>query len=120
MKDLRIYYSGSAYFDTYCSRWDQEDYALVIEMHLTKEERDKLRNNIRPGAVAELYRLLGRPVYYDTSFGSNTIRVEPIAGSQLAKMYSAKTIYVKNYSEKITRANTFLVKITGYISGSTV
>jgi len=120
MKDLRIYYSGSAYFDTYCSRWDQDDYSLIIEMHLTKEERDKLRNNIRPGAVAELYRLLGRPVYYDTSFGRNTIKVAPISGTQLAKMHSEKTIYVKNYSERITPANEFHVKITGYISGSIV
>ena len=118
--DLRIYVSGGAYIECPCSRWDQDNYTLIVEAYLTKSQRDILRSKIRPGAVAEMYQLLGRPVYYDTSFGSNTIRLVPISGTQLANMHSAKTVYVKNYAERITPANDFHIKIEAFISGSLV
>lgn len=120
LNDMRIYVSGGSYIDCPCSRWDQENYTLIIETYLDKDKRDILRSKIRPGAVAELFQLLGRPVYYDTSFGSNTLRITPIAGTQLANMHSEKIIYVKNYAERITPANDFHIKIEGYISGSLV
>ena len=117
MNDLRIYVSGGSYIECPCARWDEENYSVTIETYLTKSQRDTLRNNIRPGAVAELYRILGKPVYYDTSFGMNTITVAPISGTQLANMHSEVTLYVKNYAERITDANDFHVKIVGYKSG---
>ena len=120
LNDLKITVSGGSYIECPCSRWDQDDYSITIETYLSKSQRDTLRSHIKPGAVKELYQILGRPVYYDTSFGSNTITVTPIAGTQLANMRSEKTIYVRNYSESITPSNEFRVKIVGYISGSIV
>ena len=116
MNDLRIYVSGGSYIECPCARWDEEDYSVIIETYLNKDQRDLLRNNIRPGAVAQLYQILGKPVYYDTSFGCNTITISPISGTQLANMHSGVTVYVKNYSERILDSNDFHVKITGYVS----
>ena len=120
LNDMRIYVSGGAYIDCACSRWDQDNYSLIVEAFLNKSQRDLLRSKIKPGAVAELYQLLGRSVYYDTSFGSNTIRIVPISGTQLYNMHSEKTIYVKRYSERITDSNDFHIKIEAFISGSLV
>jgi len=110
MNDLRIYIPGGRHIDCPCARWDEDNFSIVIETYLNKNQRDLLRNNIRPGAVAELYRILGKPVYYDTSFGYNTITISPISGTQLANMRSGVTVYVKNYSEKILDSNDFHVK----------
>jgi len=120
VNDLRIYVSGGSIITCPCSRWDQDNYTIIIETYLNRNQRDLLRSNIRPGAVAELYRLLGRPVYYDTSFGSNTIKLSPVSGTRLAEMHSDTVIYVKRYSERITDANDFHVKIEAFISGSLV
>jgi len=120
MGNLKIYVSGGRVIECWCSRYQIDGYSLIIETYLPKQKRDLLRNNIRPGAVSEFYRLLGKPYYYDTSFGCNTITVVPVSGSNLYQYYTPKTIYVKNYTERITPANDFHVKIVGYISGSLV
>lgn len=69
--DLRIYYdslTGSDVINCWCSRWDVDNYSIVAETWLKKNDLQTLRNNIRPGATKELYRILGRPRFTDTSW----------------------------------------------------
>jgi len=102
-------------FDCWCSRWDRNDYSVVIETWLNQSQRNLLRSHIRPGAVAEMYQILGRPHYYDTSFGYNTLTITPKTGYQLANMEDSITIGVRNYTERITDSNEYFVKIEGFI-----
>jgi len=139
--DLLIYYSSMAdrsnnYISCWCSRWDTQKYSLILETWLTKSEAQTLRNNIRPGAVDELYQVLGKPVYYDRSWqGKNTLRIVPnkykrrmgsqpdegdLIKSSLPSMRKERVIYVKTYSEHPLKNNLIEVKLEGYISGSTL
>lgn len=121
---LRIYYSSLAsphYIECPCVRWDTSDYTITIETVLNKSDRNTLYNHITPGAVGELYRILGRPYFYDKTWtGNNTLRIVPIAGTRLADIRSEKIIYVKNYSETTLNPNWLSVKIVGYISGESL
>ncbi|MBE3094409.1 MAG: hypothetical protein IMZ52_05210 [Actinobacteria bacterium] len=96
-KDLRIYYSGNSYVEGRCSRFDVQDYSIIVETWLKKSDFNNLNNNIRPNAVKELYKILGRPKFIDTSWqGKNTIRLSPVVGTQLHNMRNQVTGYVKN------------------------
>ena len=123
-KTMRIYYSSLSaphFIECPCSRWDISDYMLTIETILTKSQRDTLYAHITPGAVGELYRILGKSIYYDKTWtGDNTLKIVPISGTNLDDMFSEKIIYVKNYSDSIIGTDYFDVKIEGYISGGTL
>lgn len=127
--DLAIYYNtltGSDYIDCRCSRWDVSDYSVVVETWLTPEQANTLRTNTVPGAVSELYEILGRPFYYDKTWqGNNTIRLYPTPSSNfmnnstLHNMRNDTYIYVKNLSEHPIQGTDWIeVKIEGYISGT--
>jgi hypothetical protein len=126
MNDLRVYYSSLSsphYVDCKCSRWDISDYSLTFETWLTKSQLQTLRNNITPGAVGELYTILGKPRYYDKTWnGENTIKLVPNINndSTLKSMREEKIIYVKNISDSpIAGTSGYInVKIEGYISGA--
>jgi len=128
MADLYIYYdsfTGNDYIDCYCSRWDTNNYEIVIETWIKKTDLQTLRDNITPNAVGELYNILGRPKYYDKTWSSeNTLKLKPNSNSStsnLNNMRREKLIYVKNITDSpIKGANGwFNVKIEGYVSGST-
>ena len=110
--------------DCWCSRWDVQDYSIIIETWLTKSELQDLRNSIRPGAVGELYKILGRPLYYDSSWdGSNTLKFTPDTNSHstLYKMRGGvKLGYVKNITTSPLPGDSgwINVKLDCYISGS--
>jgi len=118
---LRIYYSSLSsphYIECPCVRWDTSDYSITIETILDKTDRNTLFTHITPGAVSELYNILGKPFYVDKTFeGNNTIRLAPISGTSLYEIRSEKIIYVKNYSETDIDPNWLHIKIEGYISG---
>ena len=116
--DMRVYLPDGRHTDSMCSRWQQEDYQITIETIYSKSQRDFIRSNIVPGAVSTLYEALGRPVFYDTSFGNNTLTVTPISGTRLYSLKESTVIFVKNYSEAITPDNRFRIKIIGCISGA--
>ena len=119
-KDLRLYYSGSAFVDCACNRWDTNNYSIVIETWLNKSQLNSLRIGLTPGAVGELYKILGRPTYYDQTWQSeNTLRIVPVSSS-VDGMRTEKTIYVKSLSDSpIPGTSGWLsVKIEGLISGS--
>lgn len=104
--DLAIYYgslTGDDYIDGRCSRWDTQNYNIIIETWLKENDINTLKNNITPGAVGELYRILGRPLFYDKTWaGGNTLRFYPTPSSALSKnsnlyINRRETIgYVKN------------------------
>jgi hypothetical protein len=127
-KDLKIYYSsltGNDFICCNCSRWDTQDYNIVIETLLTKSQLQTLRNNITPGATGELYQVLGKPHYYDQTWnGENTLKLHPNQAniSTLPAMREEKLIYVKNLVTNPIEGSSGLinVKIEGYISGSTI
>ena len=118
--DLTI--SGShCSIDCFASRYDTNNYSIIIETWMKKQDFKDLRNSMRPGATGELYKIMGRPRNYDKSWtGANTIKLIPIAGSQLSIMKGKKTIFIKNInSMPVNGASGWLnIKIEGLISGS--
>jgi len=124
--DLYIYYNsltGDDYILTKCSRWDVDNYSVVVEFWLKKSDLITLRSNITPQAVGELYTILGRPKYYDKTWsGGNTIKLIPNSDSHsnLKEMRSETTIYVKNITDTPLPGDSgwINVKIEGLVSNS--
>ena len=122
-KDLLIYYdslTGSDYVECWCSRWDVQDYSIIIEAWMKKADYLNIRNNVRPGAVGSYKYLLGRDKYYDATWrGYNTLRIKPNTGYHLSKTRREKLIFVKNIkSVPIKGPSLWMdVKIEGMISG---
>jgi len=123
--DLLIFYSGSSYntsgIDCKCSRWDVSDYDVVVETWLTKSQLQTLRSNITPGAVGELYKVLGKPTYYDKTWSSeNTLRLSPIENAGFDDMREDTYIYVSNITDTPLEGPSgwINVKIEGKISGT--
>jgi hypothetical protein len=127
-EDLKIYYDDLIdpnYTQSWCTRWDTSDYSITIETWLDKEGITNIVNNLRPGAVSELYQVLGKPFYYDQSWiGANTLRISPNIESEsnLKNMRKETIIYPKNISTSPVagRKDWFVLKIEGYISGSSL
>lgn len=130
-KDLLIYYdslTGSDYIPCDCSRWDVDNYSVIIETWLTKSQLKTLRDNIRPGATGELFSILSRPYFYDMSWdGSNTVRFvgnpkynprwEEI--STLPSMRSSTIGYVRNITtHPVSHTGYIHTKLECYVSGS--
>jgi hypothetical protein len=127
--DLRIYYSSLSdpdYIKCWCNRWDQNDWNIVVETFLDKSDLQTLTNNITPGAVGELYEVLGSRIHYDQTWaGENTLKLVPnptFTKSELNKMREDTIIYVKNISSTPFEGTSgFLdVKIEGIVSGGTL
>jgi len=97
-----------------CLRWDEENWNVILEVVMRSSHRDALLQNITPGAVAELYNILGEPKYIDTTYNSgNTLWVYPLSGTGLFDLREPVKIAVKNYSEHLLRDGTFRIKIEG-------
>jgi len=126
--DIKLFYSGNSYITCYASRWDDSNYSVTIETWLKKSDLNLLRTNIRPGAVGELYTILGKPKFYDKSWSTkNTITIYPNSGSyrdnsNLMNMRNKQTLYVKNISDNPIAGNSgwINVKIEGNVSSSRI
>jgi len=104
--DLAIYYGNmgtSDFLDVKCSRWDVQDYSVIIETWMKKSDVDTLMDNIIPGAVGELFKILGRRHMYDTTWSAeNTIKFLPtpssndMGASTLRNMRKETIAFVKN------------------------
>lgn len=123
-KDLNIYYSsmtGDNFINCWCSRWDVQNYNVVVETWISGGALQTLQDNIVPGAVGELYTVLGRPRYYDSTWqGKNTLLLSPNDFRNLSNMRNDTVIFVKNITTNAIDgpSNYFNVKIEGLISGS--
>ena len=126
--DLAIYYdslAGDDFIDCRCSRWDVSNYDVTVETWLKYNDLRLLLENVRPGAVGELYNILGRPRYYDRSWrGANTLRLLPtpssstMSRSTLRKMRKETLIYPKNITTSPVKDTEWVsIKIEGSISG---
>ena len=62
-----------------CTGWKEKDFKIAIEGVVSREQLDALNDSIVPGAVGEMYKLFGRPRYFDKTWdGENTVEVIPI------------------------------------------
>ena len=94
----------------WCTRWDEDNWRIIIEAIADKTTRDNIRNNIVPGAVAELYNILGKPQFVDTTYSSgNTITLLP--KRMLSNLRDEVTVAVKSYSETMLRWDMFRIKL---------
>ena len=119
MTNLRIYYSGNKYpiyyIDCWCKRWDEGNWDTVIETFMESSNRNTLFNYVTPGAVRELYNILGTPKYIDTTYNSaNTLIYEPQAGYGLSSLREKRTVAVKNISDTFINKENFNIKIEAF------
>ena len=113
-------FDSNSYIGGNCSRWTQDGKEITLETWLNKTDLQTLRSHITPGAVRELYQILGDPVYYDNTWESNnTLRLLPNEFA-LDVMRSPILIMVKSIQDSpIQGPSGYLsVKISGYISGT--
>lgn len=121
MVDLRISGCTTTYsdtqFDVWCSRWDKEKWEHIFEFWCTSSQREKIWKSITPGAVTELYNILGEPYFYDTTYtSSNTIKVDTIGDGNLPGMRSGNYFAVKDYREEIIpHTKYFRISISAYV-----
>jgi hypothetical protein len=126
--DLSIYYNslvGDDFILCGCSQWDTSDNTIVISTWMNKSNITTLRDNIVPGAVGELYQILGKPTYYDKTWeGHNTLYIvpNPSSSSYLKYKFSPTVIYVKNITvQTLPNVRDYLeCKIEGFISGVSI
>ena len=91
------------FLDVKCSRWDVQDYDIVVETWMKKSDLQTLMENITPGAVGQLYKILGRPRMYDSTWqAQNTLKILPtpssndMGASTLRQMRKSTIAYVRN------------------------
>lgn len=114
-KMLVISGSGTGcYFACKCSSWNMEKDLTTIECYMDKSERNLLFQSIKPGAVEELYEILGETHYVDSTYSNaNTIYLYPIFS--LSSLRCATKLYVKDYMEEIFEGtDEYFVKFSGY------
>lgn len=125
--DIYIYYgdldTAASSMRCRCSRWDVQDYNIILETWMNKSQFDSVRNNLRPTAVTEFYKLIERTVYCDSTWeGKNTLRLVPDISSQssLSAMRRETLIFPKSVTSSPIEGNRgwIGVKIEGTISGS--
>jgi len=115
----RIYYFPSSdaynqYFSCPISRWQEDNWNVIIETFLESGNRNSLFANVIPGAVREIYNILGTPKFIDISYSSgNTLIIEPQAGYGISSLRQSRTIGVKNIQDTFLSPNYFSVKIEG-------
>jgi hypothetical protein len=112
--NCRITYSGSSYVDVPISRWDEDNWGITIEAFMESGNRNTLFANVVPGAVKELYNILGTPTFQDLTWESgNTWTVEPLDGYGLSSLRQGREIAVKSISDTFINKDYFLVKVEG-------
>lgn len=114
----RIYYSGNQYptyyIDAPIKRWDEGNWNVVLETFLPSSTRDTLFAHTTPGAVREIYNILGTPKFIDITYNSgNTLILEPQHGYGISSLRQKRTIAVKSISDTFVSRDTFGIKIEG-------
>jgi len=115
---MRIYVSCNAYpshyIDCWCSRWDEGNWDITIETFMGAGARDFLFQNVVPGAVRELYNILGTPKFIDTTYtSSNTIIIDPMHGYGISSLRERRTVAVKHIKDSFINKDYFSIKLEG-------
>lgn len=128
--DLIIFYGDISRYDNIiqarASRWDVQDYSIIVSTWIKKDDLLRLRNNIRPGAIKQLNRVVYAPKFYDSTFsGKNTLRFLPaptathMPFSTLNKMRQDTIGYVQTITEHpIENSDWIDVKIEAKVSSN--
>lgn len=98
----------------WASRFDIDNYNITVETQLTPGQRNDLFNHVTPGAVRELYNILGTPYFIDSTYSSgNTLIFSP--SGNLSDIVNEYKIAVKSISDTPIGAGNklFNVKIEG-------
>jgi len=96
------------------TRWDEGNWDVAIETFVTAQDRDMIAGNVTPGAVRELYNVLGTPNYIDTTYASsNTIKFIPRDGYGISGLREDRLIGVKSYTDTFINPEYFHIKIEG-------
>jgi len=96
------------------TRWDEGNWDVTIETFMDPCDRNYLMAHVTPGAVRELYNILGTPRFIDTTYSSsNSLIYEPISGYGLSGLREKRTIAVKNISDSFLTKDYFHCKIEG-------
>jgi len=125
--DLKIYYdslTGSDYITGYTTGWVVDNYNMSVTTWTKKANLAIILSNTVPGAVGELYSILGRPTYYDKTWqGDNTLKFSPITASCNSTMKTMRReiiAYVKNITTRSIEGidGWIEIKLDCYVSGS--
>ena len=94
----------------WCTRWDEGNWSIILEVIADKDARDTIIQHITPGAVSELYNILGQPKYIDTTYSSgNTFWLYPRRG--LGRLRAPVKVACKSYSDTLLRNGMFHIKM---------
>lgn len=107
----------TCYFAVDTSRWDSDSQLHSLEFVVTKSQRDDLWNNIVPGRIDSWEFPFSKTYYRDTTYYSgNTLKLSPIAGTNLANIRDEIKIVVKGYREELwgKPADKYYIKLSGY------
>jgi hypothetical protein len=112
----RIYYSCNSYPTNYVSvpisRWDEQNYNVIIETFMGSGNRNTIFSNIVPGAFRELYNILGTPKFIDSTYSSsNTLILEPQSSYGISSLREKRVVAVKSASDNFITPNYFNVKL---------
>ena len=108
-------WSANDNFNLWCTRWDEGNWDVTIEVMAHKQDRDMIAGAVTPGAVAELYNILGTPYYRDITYNSgNTVVVTPIHGFGISSLRQQRKIGIKRYSDTHLGKELFSIKLEGY------
>ena len=99
----------------WCNRWDEGNWDVTIETMMDAHDRNFLFEHVTPGAVSELYNILGTPYYKDSTLKSgNTLIIAPYSSDfGLNDLAQSRTIAVKNISDDFVNWEIFGIKIEG-------
>ena len=107
----------------WCTRWDTSNYSITIETFMTKGNLQDFKNSIVPGAVKELYQIMGKSYYHDQTWqGNNTIRLIPQATPQgtLSIARQEKVCFPKTITTSTMKGDDgwIMCKVEAYVSGN--
>ena len=117
---LRIYVScnnyPNNYIDCWATRFDEGNWDVTFETFMGSGARNFLFDNVVPGAVTELYTILGEPHFIDSTYSSsNSLRISPLGNTGLSGLRQERIIGVKNISDRFLVPDKFSLKIEGVI-----
>ena len=112
---LTIYMPSSKatnHIHCWCTRWDEDNYNVTIETFLGSANRNLLFAHVIPGAYRELYNILGKPKFIDSTYSKqNTLWLEPVSGYALSSVRRSRSVTCKSASDTFINPNYFNVKL---------